>query len=349
MVEIRSHTALRGVAAMVVLIAHYFILVQPSFAGSQPQLNRAPHVAVDFFFMLSGFILFKVYGAGFTRAPDAGHLRAFYLRRFIRIWPLHAVTLAFMVAFAIYQGQDGGLRDIVLNLLLIDAWGLSDTFVYNVPSWSISCEAAAYLLFPFAAHLASRRGGSAGLVVFSLAIYAVLIAVGAGRLDQPDGIPERLVILRILAGFPLGMALAARSDLFDDVPEAGLSLLQIASLVVVIVVVGLKWPDVLVIPAFAALMLATTADRGVIGRLARGAALHRAGEISYGIYMIHWPVIMCLFPLRYWLTGDSSSTALEVIYLVAMLVIVWGLSVLSYTRFEMPLRAAVQTGQGRRA
>ena len=112
------------------------------------------HLAVDFFFILSGFILAHVYGREFSSGRASW--KDFLIARFARIYPAH---LTIMILFLVYISVFGSIGfnynldryrvdTFIEHILLIDAWGVSNTLSWNYPSWSISAEFFAYFLFP---------------------------------------------------------------------------------------------------------------------------------------------------------------------------------------------------------
>ena len=202
--------ALRGVAALAIAWRH--------LNGSGPLLSGPAHdnlsLGVDFFFVLSGFVISASYGdrlaAGFAT------LR-FMALRIGRVWPLHAamvgayivLELVFAVAGAgVLQGREPftGPRDpwaLPGVLLLVQAVVWPGRDLWNVQSWSISVEVLLYLAVALAWRWMGRRAWMpAGLVAI-----AALIALQVG-------IETQHWLLRGIGGFGLGMGrlrhLAAR-------------------------------------------------------------------------------------------------------------------------------------------
>ena len=119
---------------------------------------------VDFFFILSGFVMCHVYQHIFRNVVDRHNYFRFIGLRLIRIYPLHILTLLVFVLFELIQwflvraellhgitvfSDQSSLFSLAANFLLIHAWGVVDTSGWNQPSWSISVELFAYLVFPF--------------------------------------------------------------------------------------------------------------------------------------------------------------------------------------------------------
>ncbi len=168
-IQFSALDAWRGVAALGVALFHFF----PGWAG---------YLAVDFFFVLSGFILSHgyLYGTGKLR------LRVFLVHRLARLYPLHAYALVVFVAVAYWlHGQwpsypDGTVFTFVQHLLLLNNVGLNSAgLTYNEPSWSISVEFVVNLLF-FC--FVSARTSSLLLAAVAL-VGVVFIWALSGHLD----------------------------------------------------------------------------------------------------------------------------------------------------------------------
>jgi peptidoglycan/LPS O-acetylase OafA/YrhL len=143
---------LRGIAALAVVAFHFniFFLPQARLAGILPGVSHA-YLAVDLFFLMSGFVMAHVYGR-LLAANWREHWRRFVIARFARLYPVFAVTLVVMfvavalshipLTYVLFSG-----RTLALQPLMLQQWtsGLS----WNYPSWSISTETEAYVYFVF--------------------------------------------------------------------------------------------------------------------------------------------------------------------------------------------------------
>ena len=149
---------------------------------------------VDFFFLLSGFVLAHAYGERFSRWPGIAGFREFLVFRFARLWPLHIVTLGLLVSLESAKfALDGPFTEMLppafagrnhpqwlpLHVFLLQAFTQEDYDTWNVPSWSISCEWFAYMLFPLLVSVI-RRASSGLRATLMLACYLGLLAVWAG-------------------------------------------------------------------------------------------------------------------------------------------------------------------------
>ena len=184
---------LRGVAALLVVVvrfAHFGPWFEQPRSGGSGLLSKG-HLAVDLFFVLSGFVLAHVYAHAFRHGPpDWGGVRAFWWARFARVYPLHLAALLLLVAlvavgFVRPVGHDGHCYDaknLVASLALVHAWGTTYGLCWNVPSWSIGAEATAYALFPWLvpAVVGVRRRRRALVPVACIASLAALAATAGG-------------------------------------------------------------------------------------------------------------------------------------------------------------------------
>ena len=111
-------TGLRGIAAWWVVFYHARLSLTEWMPEAGTAIAASGYLAVDLFFMLSGFVMWLNYGERLRREGAAG-APAFWWRRFARIWPLHAAVLGAMVAFALVllQRQVALPTDALLGIL----------------------------------------------------------------------------------------------------------------------------------------------------------------------------------------------------------------------------------------
>ena len=208
-------TIARGLAAWMVVLFHT--------RGAMPWLPSPVlaalgkgYLAVDFFFLLSGFVIYlSVHRAfldrGFAAVP------AFFRRRLARIYPLYALMLALTAAFAALlsaTGRDASgypWREVPLHIAMLQNWGFTSNLSWNHPAWSISTELAAYLLFPLIVVTIPiarmPRWALAFGVIAAIAIMAACLRAG-GLTDLGQDIP-RFGLIRCLFEFTAGLMLCA--------------------------------------------------------------------------------------------------------------------------------------------
>ena len=167
-VHLESLTSLRFFAALVVVVHHAGWMATPSTKAAD--VLELGYVGVSFFFVLSGFVL--TWSLSPTRTA-----RRFYWLRFARIWPLHAVTTAYaglVVARQFWIPDNSGILAVIT---CTQGFSTSKYTYYglNGVSWSLSCEAFFYLLFPLLVAALLGRGRRALWTVAVLDVIALLV------------------------------------------------------------------------------------------------------------------------------------------------------------------------------
>jgi peptidoglycan/LPS O-acetylase OafA/YrhL len=290
--ELKSLTSLRGLAAMAVVMQHFSATAQQYCRVPIPSLIPHGYVAVDFFFVLSGFIMSYTYLLDFRNRSLAAY-RPFLAKRVARIVPLNVTVLgllalgggaSFMVAgHNIFFTSRSPVLDFITNLLMLQGIGVGTNL--NGPSWSISTEFAAYLLFPvfvFCMFGPRIRAAFAAIIAIAALCWLALLRprLGLGF----EAAPASLV--RCFTEFSLGM-MAYR--LFEvprvcaffsrDSVTIGLSLAAVASLAA-----RYDLPAVLLFPA---IVVAYAKNNGVAGRIVQTHFFHFLGIVSYSVYLLH--------------------------------------------------------------
>lgn len=307
--EIRCLTSLRGLAAMAVVLQHYSAGAQQWSGTTIPSLVPHGYMAVDFFFVLSGFIMAYTYSGPF-RALGWRAYPDFAARRVARVWPLQvAVVLALCAAelgrrLAVgHPDPFGGYAafDVVANLLMLQGFDIGRNM--NGPSGTVSQELAAYLLFPvlLAAVLSRSRAltaaavGVAVLVVVQEAVRHPGLSLASRAMT--DMVPRcfaeftlGLGVYRLYAGRHLGWIGA-------DWCTAGLSAAAAVSLLL-----GCDLPAALLFPwiilAFARNEGARdegARDQGRASRLVNARWAYSLGVVSYSLYLVHNPIRFAQF------------------------------------------------------
>src|ERR1700682_1554172 len=213
-------TPLRGIAALWIVVFHFSEIVAKFVSTNYSLLLAKGYLMVDLFFIMSGFIITHVYNKKFQSGLSSKNFRDFIVARFARVYPLHFFTLALLVLLVASSKGWNPVQDpaaITTNLLLIHSFGIHKIFTWNVPSWSISAEWWAYMLFPALVIFINRKKGLAigFLTLFVVAAYlAIMFWIPRVNIFDPSAPPRRNLdvtfdygYLRGLAGFISGMLL----------------------------------------------------------------------------------------------------------------------------------------------
>jgi peptidoglycan/LPS O-acetylase OafA/YrhL len=278
--------ALRGLAALAVVFFH--LLPGPFYWA---------WLGVDFFFVLSGFLITRIILEGST-APS--FLRNFYARRILRIWPIYylAIAVAGLLAFLSKTPQPlGGLPYMLFFLQNVPAYwgGATPPFTLRMGhTWTIAVEEQFYLIWPL---ILPRVGRRLPWLVGLLVAMAFCLRMVYPRVD---------LLLTRCDGLALGAALAwywqvDRQRLFS--PQARLARVALLLVIIVYAAWGTRTygkPFLDVVPLWRAptiLAVSLAAAIVVIGVLLRAGTRALAplrlrplvylGQISYGLYLYH--------------------------------------------------------------
>ena len=294
----------RGICAVLVALHHFSA---NGHIAALPLIRNA-WLFVDFFFVLSGFVITHAYSERLQTSRDAG---SFVLRRFARLWPLHvAVLVAFVALEAIRFAMTGsgfaGERTplaLLANLFLVQSLGIFNTLTWNTPSWSISTEFYTYLVFACVcvatAKQATRTILSVILVGAGLAVLIFFSRYGMRETFDWG-------FFRCLFGFFAGSLtyeMWKRTPLADRAGSAA----EIAAIAIafafLVFVPGHRAFEYLAVPVFALLVFVFAQESGIVSRALRLPAVNALGRWSYSIYMVHMLVLALLFSAL-----DSAGT-----------------------------------------
>jgi peptidoglycan/LPS O-acetylase OafA/YrhL len=204
--QINSLTATRAFAAILVFIHHYGGEIYPFTL--LPAVFRSGNIAVSYFFVLSGFVLYITY-------RDRKISYADYIKRRIgRIYPTYivALLLSVIVLAAYYNYSLSSVRsakEIGLSALLLQAYVPSYPLTLNGPGWSISVEMLFYFVFPAALFLQQRKSYLFALIlgIFFISSQLLHLRYYPYRHSLPDNIVDTVFFNPVihLSQFMMGM------------------------------------------------------------------------------------------------------------------------------------------------
>ena len=289
----------RGICALLVAL-HHFALAGPIYGLA---LIRNANLFVDFFFVLSGFVITHAYG---QRIGTASTAASFILKRLGRVWPVHLAMLLLLICLEAARASLGGAgldrppftgvdswTTILPNALLLHAFNTLGGLSWNVPSWSISVEMGAYAVF--AAGLMAFRSRLPWFAAFVVAVSVTMLANMPNRYVDAT---QDFGLFRGLIGFFLGhlvYQLRARQvgPAFAVLPRA--TELEWAITVLVFLFVcaaGEGWLPLLAPFLFAAAVYLFSFESGALSRALTLPASTFLGKVSYSIYMVHYPIVL---------------------------------------------------------
>jgi len=326
--------ALRGVAALAVVMFHLGVV------KLEPGVMPHGYLAVDFFFVLSGFVIAHAYGRALTGGLGFG---AFFRKRLVRLYPLAAAGVlmglaVLLLKWRLFPDRVDSLPQIAasggLNLLMLPTpfggpASHHELFPGNGAMWSLFFELLVNLAW--AAWLVRLRSrwliailalGGAGVVYSDLAHETGCLG------NTVETFPAGFA--RVFYGFTLGVLLHRHQDRLRARSLAWGAPLLVALLVIVVAspVSSIAWDVIgtlLVLPAIIAVGVSQRSPPRVAKLL---------GDMSYPIYVLHFPILAVTSGLRQSVLSQVNVHILSTAAVLAVL----GASWVALKAYDEPVR-----------
>ena len=340
---------LRGVAALLVIWYHIFEGYAFAGGGSIETANHG-YLAVDFFFMLSGFVISYAYDYRWEKTMS---LKDFFKRRLIRLHPM--VIMGAVIGLLFYYLQGGVKWDgtevpfslVMLSFLLAilfvpaipgasnDIRGNGEMFPLNGPGWSLFFEYIGNILYALFIRRFSNKVLTVWTVLLGLGLgyFALFDVAGYGSigvgwtLDTPNFIGG---LLRMLFPFSLGMLLARN---FKPVKVKGAFWICTIILVALFHVPNITAKGAISYNGVFEILTITLIFPILIGLGASGKTTDNLtarlskflGNISFPVYMVHYPLMYLFYSWlienKHYTFGETWQIAL--IVMAGSVVIAW--------------------------
>ncbi len=320
--RVESLDALRLVAAFVVFFQHFMVIMGISFPS---WLSKGPldsQAAVTLFFVLSGYVLAQSIS---RETPSvAGYLR-FGVRRVLRLYPLYWSAL--LMAFVIYMLilRSGGLavqseyipgifadgevrwRQWLLHLLMVDG-RIDHTFAIP-PVWTLLVEARIAVIFPLVVWGLYRASwATAGM------LWLCLVAA-SGWLEG-----HHLGLVAILGEFVVGIMLAKVPFEAWRFGPRGWPVFFMLSLLFFSAIAfrfSHKWPAQYACAVGAAGLVVCAIHWNRCHQVLAGMQKFFRVDLSYGLYILHYPLMMGLLKLK--LSGNLPVNSITSFFLLLLI------------------------------
>jgi peptidoglycan/LPS O-acetylase OafA/YrhL len=331
--EFRALTGLRIVAAVWVVVFHFHFTPLPEIAKVAswfgPLITQGA-LGVDLFFVLSGFVIAFTYLDKLGPALRIGATARFVWARASRMWPVYVLVFhlfgLWLVARLVFgSGGDIAYQSVqpivsvgqwVQQLFMVQMWNnpFLDGASWVGPTWSLSAEWLAYLLFPLTA-LGFFQLRNLPVAVLALGALALMTPIAWAYLATGSPYYPWSWVVRVLCGFGAGVLvyLVVRRLRGGDRTRRRASV--VAAVVPVLIAAGLVAGEVAgpgrggaVIVLFPLLVGALAmADRGPAMVLAQPWAVG-GGRISFSLYLVHIPIFEVFWTaLRHFpITGETA-------------------------------------------
>lgn len=304
---------MRGVAVLLVVACHaviWYTVMGPGLPErSAAAVSYLGYVGVDLFFVISGFVLSLPLLASPSLRREPGYWRTYFAKRWLRIAPPYYAAMGLvLLMFPAGTGVFAGAKDVFLHLVYLHNLTPQTMYSFSPVFWSLAIEMQFYLILPaFVLLFVGRRWQWALPACAAISLAWGAFAWGPGSLADLQWRSWQLPAF--LFHFALGI-LAARIFVNGWTPTARQWLAgMVAS---VLIVVGTLWTFIphpetpwqtwshtllantferpLVAVGFAGILLLAVVRDSPLRRLLSSAPAVGAGEVSYSVYLLHFPV-----------------------------------------------------------
>ncbi|MBA6361628.1 acyltransferase [Colwellia sp. BRX8-6] len=288
--------SLRGVAACLVVLIHsaYNFGVEPILFVSNSYLF------VDFFFILSGFLMCYAYE---DKIHSGFKFYTYIALRLGRIYPLHIFVLLLWIPYILirqylYQTGFGGVEQLdknniytfISNIFLVQSLGLHNSLSWNFPSWSISTEFFAYICFFILTVTLDKAKKIYVPLIIIAGCYVFLQQLNRSGLD----ITYDFGSIRCIGAFYIGV-LSFRIKQNVRSTNLTISCVNILEIMVLIaIIVGVTMAEqhygYLYFSLFSfacAILIFSNQKNGVLGQFLSFKLMRNIGMWSYSIYLLH--------------------------------------------------------------
>ena len=288
--------AFRGLAALSIVVCHMH------FVGSLTELEffRRSPIFVEFFFVLSGFVL--THGYGFNENLK---FSVFMKARFFRLYPLHLfmfIIFIFLELGKLAAYKYGGftfnnipftgvtaLSEVIPNLLLIQSWlPFANYASFNSPAWSISVEFYLYVLLFLSVVTFSK---------FKIYIWVFIPIIAFYLLSTEFSLLTNGALKGLLCFFGGSLTYLLYKKTATFVPTRILgSLMELAVVTSTIIIVqsDCKYHLYVATLLFCLVIFVFSFESGIVSSCLKRRPFQVAGKLSYSIYMIHFAILFCL-------------------------------------------------------
>lgn len=330
---------IRGILAILVACSHFYGSIT-GYANDRPLIGAA--LAVDFFFLLSGYVLTHQL---LIRPCTYRHHIA---NRIWRLLPLHVLAIFLTLTVLWVNNRIDGyvpswyahltIELLLSNIMMLTHTGLTEIPVINAPAWSISVEfiVSAFILYPFVRH--HQKWLAAGIALMVACVIGTFWGCNL-RAEQNIASMVNGGLLRGLQGILLGYSIYRWSDSTPNGISrlAGWAAPMLLAYCFLRIIDNRPEQDFLALIAFGLVIFGWHGNSASITRrLLSAKPLAYLGSISFSVYLLHTPLLLLISPGRLaTATGPESAVAILLLTTIA-------LSTASYYGFEKRTQRLIQ-------
>jgi len=359
--QLPALTSLRGIAALFILLHHITIYLLPElgkFVGGFTPFLQKSYLWVDFFFILSGFIMVHVYRETFSVPFTWQTFRRYMISRFARIYPLHFIMLLCFVVLELISlylysptgtplpfeelpfGVKHSIKSLITNILMLQT--LHSYSSWNEPAWAISAEWILYFFIPLIIFYSARSHYLFDCALILLAYLCLFLM--SWRIGNLDFLTWKS-LLRCTSDVTIGVLSYKFFIQTRGSRIWGNSLFTCFLLIASFMTIYLPMNHALTILIFPFLVISAAS----IPRHSffTNPSLMFLGKISYSIYMVQWFVLQLVAKTVIWYSGNALHNQLTLAQMPVMaafiILSVIFISLIVYKYLEEPLRFRIKS------
>ena len=283
----QTMNGLRGVAALAVVAFHWTL--------QQPLHLKYGYLAVDFFFVLSGFVIAHSYD---ERLKGELALRDFILTRLVRLYPLYlggtflailVIIISFIIKGRLIETNVNGANAIPYALLMLPTppqtndWAQAHLYPLNGPAWSLLFELIVNIIYAMSVRLWTE---GKLIILMTLTAFMLLMSdnfYGDGGWNWSSAY---MGLLQVFYSFPAGVLiykLYKRQISFPAIPSPA-TVVILLGLLMLPYAWGIQFSVLVGFPLLVALAATSEPNRIFL------PIFSMLGAASYAIYAIHQPL-----------------------------------------------------------
>lgn len=342
--KINQITFSRFLFAVLIIIYHYGLNIYPFNNPATYFIFKNANIGPSYFYLLSGFVMIIAYGN-----KSELNFIDFIKNRLARIYPVYFLSLLLIFLHYSLSGQMNNYNGLFLNLILLQSWIPGKAISFNAPGWSISVEFFFYFLFPLLLTKVYSKINKKKVFIFVLLFWIISQIIFNyffySNFYQPE--PSKMhdfffyFPLMHLSTFLLGNVLGLY---FLKISPEKYKNYDFGVIIIFFVIIffmkyhfGTYYHNGLLSFLFVPFILLMSLNTGKITQLLNHKSFVYLGEISYGLYILQYPVILWTKSVLKFLKFENSL----IVICICLCVLTLAAS-LSYTFFETPVRNKIK-------
>jgi len=343
--RIEQLTFSRFLAAFAVVFFHFGKNIFPFSHPFLYFMVKEGGLSVGYFFILSGFVMMIAYG-------DRQKINAadYFKNRVARIYPVYFIGILMVVAFTLIALREiPSFYEIFLNIFAIQAWIPPKLMSLNFPGWSLSVEFFFYFMFPFLFNHFYQKKKFLTIFIVVIVFWLASIWFFNWGLKGNINMVNEKTTSNFLNGFPVlhlnefmignlaGIYFREKLQNAYRNYDGAIFLIVIVFIILLKFQLPVNYNNGFMAVIFVPFILFLSLNTGFITKLFNHKLLIYLGEISYSIYILHYPV----FIFTKWILEKINIIGDLKVFCI-YIVILLSVSAFSYSYIEAPLRKKIK-------